>query len=87
MTILIPLWILSDLLLVLLLQVMTIIWIPTRFVPFGEFYLKIVEEDVVRDDDIGVIDLTEVMDFDRTDNVQGEDANYDITFFVQSIPD
>ncbi|MBM6583144.1 hypothetical protein ILT44_23360 [Microvirga sp. BT689] len=59
----------------------------TQIVPAGEFYLKIVENDVISDDDIGYIDLTEVMDADYTRNVQGADANYDITFFVQSVAD
>jgi hypothetical protein len=59
----------------------------TQIVPAGEFYLKIVEDDVTGDDDIGYIDLTEVMDADYTRNVQGADANYDITFFVQSVAD
>lgn len=56
-----------------------------QIVPAGEFYLGIVETDVTGDDDIGLIDLSEVMDFDTTKNVQGEDASYDITYFVQSI--
>jgi hypothetical protein len=59
----------------------------SRIVPAGEFFLKIVEEDVTGDDDIGFIDLTEVFDADRTRNVQGGGANYDITFFVESRED
>ena len=58
-----------------------------QVVPAGEVFLRIVESDLTGDDDIGVIDLTEVMDFDRTRNVQGGGANYDITFFVQSVSD
>jgi hypothetical protein len=55
-------------------------------VPVNEVNLYIVEHDVVTgDDNIGIINLTENMDFDCTKNVQGADANYDITFFVQSI--
>lgn len=53
-------------------------------VPAGEVFLKIVEDDLTGDDDIGLIDLTEVFDADRTRNIQGGGANYDITFFVES---
>lgn len=55
-----------------------------QIVPSGEFYLKIVEDDVTGDDELGLIDLSEVMDFDTTTNVKSDDANYDITYFVQS---
>ncbi len=58
-----------------------------QVVPAGEVLLRIVETDLTGDDDIGVIDLTEVMDADRTRNVQGGDASYDITFHVQSVSD
>ena len=58
-----------------------------HIVPAGEFYLRILEADPTGDDEIGVIDLTESMDFQTTKNVQGADASYDITFFVQSVSD
>ncbi|MBP1845888.1 hypothetical protein J2046_004162 [Rhizobium petrolearium] len=56
-----------------------------QIVPSGEFYLRIIEDDATGDDELGLIDLSEVMDFDTTKNVQSEDANYDITYFVQSM--
>jgi hypothetical protein len=57
----------------------------SQVVPAGEFYLRIVEADPTGDDDIGVIDLTEIMDFTTTKNVHGGDASYDITLFVESV--
>jgi hypothetical protein len=59
----------------------------SHVVPAGEVFLKIVEADLTGDDDIGLIDLTEVFDVDRTRNIQGGGANYDITFFVESRED
>ena len=59
----------------------------SQVVPAGEVFLKIIEEDVTGDDDIGFLDLTEVFDADRKRNVQSGGGNYDITFFVESRED
>lgn len=58
-----------------------------QIVPSGEFHLRIMDEDLTGDDEIGLIDLAQNMDFDVTRNVQGGGASYDITYFVQSMPD
>jgi hypothetical protein len=58
-----------------------------QVVPVGESALRIVETDLVGDDDIGSIDLKVDMDVDTTANVQGQDANYDITYLVVSASD
>src|SRR5215216_4294126 len=54
-----------------------------QVVPAGELLLNIVETDALGDDDIGMIDLSEIMDFQTVKNVQGADASYDITILVQ----
>jgi hypothetical protein len=59
----------------------------TQVVPAGEFYLNIVETDPSGDDEIGVIDMSAIMDFQTVKNVQGADASYDITILVQSVSD
>ncbi|WP_377259613.1 hypothetical protein [Rhizobium puerariae] len=59
----------------------------TQVVPFGEFHLTIVEADVTGDDEIGSVNLSDLMDFDTRKNVHGEDASYDITYFVESVSD
>jgi hypothetical protein len=53
-------------------------------VPQGVSTLRIVELDLSGNDLIGTIDLTADMDTEVTRNVQGDDANYDITFRVIS---
>jgi hypothetical protein len=59
----------------------------SQLVPVGESTRRIVETDLTGDDDIGSIDLTVNMDVDKTANVQGQDANYDITYLVVSASD
>ncbi|MBB2701488.1 UNVERIFIED_ORG: hypothetical protein GGI66_006209 [Rhizobium esperanzae] len=39
------------------------------------------------DDILGYIDLSEVMDVDRTVNISGADANYDFSIYVTSVSD
>ncbi|MER8379569.1 hypothetical protein [Mesorhizobium sp. M0220] len=58
-----------------------------QIVPAGEFYLNIIETDLSGDDEIGMIDLSAIMDFQSVKNVQGADASYDITILVQSVSD
>ncbi|MER9636969.1 hypothetical protein [Mesorhizobium sp. M0228] len=58
-----------------------------QIVPAGEFYLNIIETDLSGDDEIGMIDLSAIMDFQTVKNVQGADASYDITILVQSVSD
>ncbi|MER9231606.1 hypothetical protein NKI56_05785 [Mesorhizobium sp. M0622] len=58
-----------------------------QVVPAGEFYLNIIETDLSGDDEIGMIDLSAIMDFQTVKNVQGADASYDITILVQSVSD
>jgi len=53
-------------------------------VPEGVNVLRIIETDLTGDDLIGTIDLTADMDVEVTRNVQGDDANYDITLRVTS---
>lgn len=59
----------------------------SQIVPVGESTLRIVEGDVVGDDDIGTIDLTVNMDVETTTKVQGQGADYDITYIVVSAAD
>lgn len=58
-----------------------------QIVPAGEFYLNFVETDLSGDDDIGTIDLSEILDFTTVKNVQGAGASYDITIHVESVSD
>ena len=58
-----------------------------QIIPAGEFYLNIVETDPSGDDDIGMIDLSQILDFQTVKNVQGSDASYDITIHVESVSD
>lgn len=58
-----------------------------QVVPAGEFFLRILEKDIGGDDEIGIIDLSAIMDFQTVVNVQGEDASYDLTLLVQSVSD
>jgi hypothetical protein len=58
-----------------------------QIVPAGEFYLNVVETDLSGDDDIGMIDLSAIMDFQTVKNVQSADASYDITILVQAVSD
>lgn len=58
-----------------------------QVVPVGELILTILERDVTADDILGYIDLSEVMDVDRTVNISGADANYDFSIYVTSVSD
>ena len=53
-------------------------------VPDGETLLRIIESDLIGDDEIGTIDLTQNLDQETTTNVQGQGTNYDITYTVTS---